>query len=217
MRLPPPPPAESRITALEPDPRRDGSVRVLLDGRSFCAIPIDAVAVAGLVVGEQLTDVAREGLVRAADEEAAFRTALRSLERRGFARRDLTRRLRQKGHPHEAIDAALVRAERLGLLDDAVYARDYVETRAQRGRGPARLRRDLLALGVDGRIVEAALTAAQAEGRDGLAAVRTLAERRARSLRNLPREVRQRRLTGYLARRGVTGEEARSLLRDLVG
>ena len=53
-----------------------------------------------------------------------------------------------------AVEAALERATGLGLLDDAAYARNYVQTRAARGRGPSRLIRDLLAMGVQRSLID---------------------------------------------------------------
>ena len=76
------------------------------------------------------------GLNAAADSEAAFRTALRALERRSFARADLGRRLVRKGHPAAAVDVALGRLLARGLLDDAAFA--WATPSAEhRGRGPA--------------------------------------------------------------------------------
>ncbi len=144
------------VTALEPDPRRPGSVRVLVDGRAFATV--DTAAASGLAPGGALADATAERLARAADAEAAYRTVLRALERRPLARADLGRRLLRRGLAAEAVENALARAERAGLLDDAAFARHYVATRTERGRGPARLARDLLALGVARPIVDAAIT-----------------------------------------------------------
>lgn len=204
------PPGE--VTGLEPDPRREGSVRVLVGGVDFCAIPLDAVAALGLRVGRLLDDPLREALGRAADDEAAFRTALRFLARRPFGRADLARRLRQKGHGERAVGAALTRAERLGLVDDERFAERFVASRSARGRGPARLRRDLLGMGVEPAVVEAALRAAEAAGVHDPARVEQLARARARQLRALPPVTRRRRLLAFLARRGFGGSTARDLV-----
>ncbi len=139
------------VTALEPDPRKPGVVRVHADGRPYCAVPAEALARAGVGLGSPLTPDRLNLLGGLADEEGAYRTLLRALERRPFAKADLGRRLARKGHRPEAVEAALERAAQAGLLDDAAFARGFVETRALRGRGPGRLTRDLQALGVDRR------------------------------------------------------------------
>jgi regulatory protein len=203
------------VTGLAPDARLPGAVRIELDGEPFATVAADVVAGAGLVVGRALDEAARERLGAAADVEAAYRTALRSLERRGFARADLARRLGRKGHPREAVAAALERVVALGLLDDAAFALNYVETRAARGRGPSRLTRDLLAMGIERRLIDRALAAHAADEAAPAAIPLALATRRAAQLGDLPRPVKRRRLLAFLARRGFAGSEAGDIVRRL--
>ena len=125
-----------RITALEPDPRRAGT----RPGRGGRARGSASVAPRGRWrrSGSGSGARARRGTARrasraAADAEAAYRTALRALERRSFARADLGRRLRRKGHaPGRSTRRSSALAER-GLLDDAAFA-------AQLRRDPRRAR-----------------------------------------------------------------------------
>jgi regulatory protein len=205
-----------RITALDPDPRRPDAVRVEIDGVRFGAIPREVATAAGLKIGRELDGSLQEQLSDAADIEAAFRTALRALEVRSFARGDLTRRLQRKGHPRPAVEAALERAAGLGLLDDASFAQSYVETRAARGRGPARLMRDLLSMGVERSMVDHALAAQWPEGSDRAAVPLALAHKRAAQLGSLPRQTKRRRLVAYLARRGFTGREVMEMVDRVV-
>ena len=192
------------ITALEPDPRRPGSVRVLVDGRTFATV--DGAAAAELEPGCPLDVPLAARLAQAADDEAAYRTVLRALERRPHARTDLGRRLLRRGLA--AVEAALSRAERAGLLDDATFARHYVATRADRGRGPARILRDLLAMGVARPHADRALAEQWPAGADRRALPAALAAKRAAQLGDLARPVKRRRLLAFLARRGFTGSEA---------
>jgi regulatory protein len=205
------------LTALEPDPRRPGTLRVEVDGARFGAVPEQLARTAGLAVGQSLDAELRERLVAAADAEGAFRTLLRALERRSFARADLGRRLIRKGHPRPAVDAALDRAFALGLLDDAAFARDYVQTRSARGRGPSRLTRDLLAMGVERAIINRALAAEWPEGSDRTRVPQALAAKRAAQLGDLPRPVKRRRVLAYLARRGFAGRDISELVARVVG
>ena len=202
------------VTAVEPDPRKPGVMRVHVDGRPYCAVPATALGRAEVGPGTRLTPERLNLLGELADEEGAFRTLLRALERRAFARADLGRRLARKGHRPEAVACALERASALGLLDDAGFSRNYVETRAARGRGPARLQRDLLAMGVDRRHIDAALAEQWPADVDRFAMPRALAARRARQLGALPREAKRRRLVAYLARRGSTGPEVQQAIRE---
>ena len=196
------------VTAIEPDPRRAASVRVSTSAGVVYTIPADRIDTLGLAPGTILDQARTASLAAAADEEAALRAGLSALGRRSVARADLLRRLRRRGHPEAAAEIALERLDGMGLLDDLRYARNYVETRAERGRGPLRLKRDLLALGVQGSIIEAALRTRWPSGDVEPDVPRALALRRSRQLGELPRLTKRRRLLAYLARRGYTGRSA---------
>jgi len=204
------------LTALEPDPRRPGTLRVEVDGLRFGAVPAELARAAGLAVGRTVDAELHERLTAAADAEAAFRTLLRALERRSFARADLGRRLIRKGHPRPAVDAAVERAFGLGLLDDAAFALTYVQTRAARGRGPSRLTRDLLAMGVERGLIDRALAAEWPEGSDRSRVPMALAAKRVAQLGDLPRPVKRRRILAYLARRGFSGRDITDLVARVV-
>ena len=206
------------IGALASDPRRPACVRVMVHGRPLLTISREIAAAEGLVAGMVLEEPLYGRLCRAADEEAAYRTGLRLLERRPFAARDLARRLVLKGHSPEATAAALLRATRAGLVNDTRFTLHYVETRAARGRGPLRLRRDLAALGVERGIVDRALTEAFPAGSAGIAeVVEPLARKRLAQLRGVPRAAARRRLQSFLARRGFQGSAVQDLVLRLLG
>ncbi|MBA3319065.1 MAG: RecX family transcriptional regulator [Gemmatimonadales bacterium] len=205
-----------RITALIPESRGQGSVRVEVDGQRFASVSPDAVRAHGLHVGRELDQALRGRLEAEAEVEAAYRTALRSIERRSFARADLGRRLLRKGHARQPVEAALGRAAEQGLLDDAAFAANYVETRSARGRGPLRLARDLMAMGVERSVVDRAVAAHARASEGGSEMPVALATKRAAQLRDLPRPVRRRRVLAYLARRGFSGREVSEMVGKLL-
>jgi regulatory protein len=206
-----------RVTALDTDPRRAGTVRIDLDEQRFASVPAELVLLEGLRVGHVLDAALRARLGSAAEQEAAYRTALRALERRGFARADLARRLLRKGHARSAVEAALEQLAGIGMLDDAVFAEHYVATRSARGRGPVRLTRDLLAMGVERRVIDRALAAHRAETGEAPEVPLALASKRAAQLGALPRAAKRRRLLAYLARRGFSGSEIGAIVKQVVG
>jgi len=204
------------LTGLARDPRRPDYRLVEVDRGRFASLPAEALAGLDLVVGREIGPLVLERLQELADLEAAHRAALRALARRAHARFDLRRRLLQKQHPPAAVDGALDRLAAAGLLNDAQFARDFAAAKARRGRGPARLVRDLQSQGVDRRIAEDAVrTSLAAEGVDPEQAVQALAEKRARQLAGLPAPVRKRRLVAFLVRRGFGGAEVRAVVEGL--
>jgi regulatory protein len=200
------------ITAIEPDPRRPGAVRLFVAGALFCTV--DESAAAGVRPGEPLDSALADALGKAADTEAAYRTVLRALHRRAHARADLARRMVRRGHASDAVEAALRRAEQHGFVDDEAFAAHYVQTRSERGRGPSRLTRDLLALGVPRGVIDRAVANRWPPDADRAAMPVALAARRAAQMGDLPRPVKRRRLLAFLARRGFSGSEAVEAVRQ---
>jgi regulatory protein len=206
------------LTGLAPDPRQPDYRLVEVDRGRFASLPADAVGPLGLTVGVELGPAMLDRLRALADIEAAQRAALRALARRAHAGRDLARRLVRKQHPPAAVDAALERLAVRGLLDDRRFAERYAALRAVRGRGPARLVRDLLAQGVDRRTAEEAVRQAlDEEGIDPGLEARAVAVKRAGQLGDLPVPVRKRRLLAFLVRRGYPGPEVKDLVEELCG
>lgn len=126
---------------------------------------------------------------------------LRLLTGSARTRKQLADALRRKEIPDEIAEQVLDRLAEVGLIDDAAYARSWVEQR-QRSRGLARraLAGELRAKGVDSALVAEAV--AEVDPDDEEAAARRLVKRKLASTRGLDRQVRLRRLAGMLARRG---------------
>jgi regulatory protein len=205
-----------RITALVPEPQGAGSIRIEVDGARFGSLPPEVVREQRLRVGSELDETRLGHLAGLAEVEATYRTALRAVERRSFARADLGRRLRRKGHAPDAIERALGRLAEHGFLDDAAFAAGYVETRAARGRGPLRLARDLAAMGVERSVIDRAIVAHAGSADTAGDVPRALAAKRAAQLGDLPRQVRRRRVLAYLARRGFSGREVTEMVGKLL-
>jgi len=211
-----PPAAPLRISAIEPDPARPWALRLSANGRLYCTVSREVVEAERLVIGAELDSPAQARLGRAADVEAAYHAAVRALGQRARSRADLARRLSRKGHPKDAVEAALQRVEAGGMLNDQAFAEHYTQSRAARGRGPGRIRRDLLALGVQDADIDNAIGAQWPADTDPLVQARALAEKRAPQLAGLARPVGERRLLAYLARRGFRGRGILDLVREVL-
>lgn len=206
----------ARVSRIAVDERRPGVVRIFVDDEPYLTVPAELVTRLGLAVGSLLTEERQAVLGREADAVAAYRTALRCLERRSFASRDLCRRLVQKGHPTEAAEQAIARATEAGLLDDEAHARHFIETRFARGRGPARLRMELSLAGIPKSLTDRLL--AEVVSDDAVEErILSLAQKRASQLKHIPRPDRVRRVTAFLARRGYRGMTVLETVREVVG
>jgi SOS response regulatory protein OraA/RecX len=72
-------------------------------------------------------------------------------------------------------------------------------------------------MGVERRIIDRALAAHQADVGESPEVPLALASKRAAQLGNIPRAAKRRRLLAYLARRGFTGSEVGTIVRQVVG
>ena len=205
-----------RVAAVAPDPRRPGAVRVQQEGGGVWTVAAEDAATLRLIPGTAVDPSLVEAIERAADAEAAVRTGLRALARRPFAQADLARRLVRTGHPAPAVSVALERLVERGLLDDAAFARSFAETRTARGRGPARIRRDLLSMGVPEPVVRGAVEQSWSSDDDVADRALALARSRAPRLAGLPRQTQRRRLLAFLTRRGFTGVAAGRAISQVV-
>jgi regulatory protein len=102
---------------------------------------------------------------RAAIEDPAevLTAAARFLEARPRSTDEVRHRLREAGYRADLVEAALLRLTELGFLDDAGFARTWVESRDRaRPRGVRALRDELRRMGVAAADIEGALAAREA-------------------------------------------------------
>jgi regulatory protein len=149
-----------------------------------------------------------------ADPEQVARTILlRRLEAAPRTRAQLASTLQERGVPDDVAARVLDRFEDVGLIDDRTFARMWVQSRqVSRGLAPRALRAELRRRGVADELVDEALSDVDLEAQ--LVAARAIAERKARSLRGLPRQTQVRRLSGALARKGYGPGLASQVVRE---
>jgi regulatory protein len=99
-----------------------------------------------------------------------------------------------------------------GYVDDAAFARDWVEARS-RHYGPLRLRAELRAKGVAGTLIDAALAAASERQ---LEVARALARQRWSTLRRAEPRRAASRLADHLRRRGYSSALVARVVREML-
>jgi regulatory protein len=150
------------------------------------------------------------------DPEAVARLiCLRQLTAAPRTRAQLAETLRRRGVPEEAADAVLGRFTEVGLIDDAMFASAWVESRHHgRGLGRRALAAELNQRGVDRDDIQAAVAKLSPETE--LSTARALVERRLSGTAGLPAQVRLRRLVGMLARKGYPAGLAYRVVREVL-
>ena len=154
------------------------------------------------------------------DPETVLAAALRFLEARQRSTAEVRRRLMGAGYREELVGGAIARLTELGMLDDEVFARAWVESRDRaRPRGERALRSELAQKGIERQTADDVIAErAASEPEADAEAARRLLARHARSLERVG-DARARRQRAYalLARHGFGPDVAAAVARSEVG
>jgi regulatory protein len=146
-------------------------------------------------------------------ESVARIICLRMLTAAPRTQAELAKALRRRGVPDDAARAVLERFADVKLIDDAMFARAWVESRHHsRGLASRALSAELRKRGVAQEDIASALDELDPE--QELATARELVERRLPGTRGQPGPARMRRLTGLLARKGYPAGLAYRVVRE---
>lgn len=207
----------TEITALEPQ-KRKGRLNVFVDGQFIMGIGESVAADLSLRVGREITPEKLREIAGAEEVHKATEAALVLLEVRARAKREIEMRLSQKGYEESIISRVIEKLIRLGLLDDAQFAAQWVEAKTRVGGsrpvGRRRLSSELYAKGVaKDQIAEAV---AAVTGADELVLARAAAAKKVRSVPTDPEalQAERRRLMGFLQRRGFGWETVKLVTRE---
>ncbi|WP_235833603.1 regulatory protein RecX [Aeromicrobium chenweiae] len=132
------------------------------------------------------------------------------------SRADLEQALAKKQVPAEVARAILDKFEDAGLVDDAEFARSWVQSR-QRSKGLSSrvLAMELRRKGVDEEIAREALGELDPEAE--VEAAHRLVQAKLRTMSSLDETTKVRRLTGLLARKGYSPQVAFDVVRQELG
>jgi len=146
------------------------------------------------------------------DESFARAILLRRLEDQPRSRAELAESLAKKNVPAEIAAPLLDRFEEVGLINDADFARQWVQSRQRtRGLAPRVLALELRRKGVDDEIISEVL--GELDPADARTAAHRLVQKKLGSMASLDDTTRIRRLTSMLARKGYSPQLAFDVVR----
>ena len=196
-----------KIDRLERSRHVSGRVLVFLEDGSLVKVTEQELLDFGLRVGDELDGDTLERLRDAASGSDAKARAAALIGRRAMSRRDLERKLTEKGATQAEARYAAEWLEAIGALNDQDFAAMLARSCAQRFYGPARFREELRRHGVDRALWEEAeaLLPPEEELIEGYLRAK---------VRTPPTDDRERkRLSDSLARRGFSWPAVRTVLR----
>jgi len=199
-----------RIERLERSKHQQERILVFLEGeKDPLRVTEDELLHFGLYQGLDIgADTVVELQKCAARSETRVRAA-NMISARPLSKKELGRRLRQKGASDADADAAADWLEEIGAVDDLAYAKLLVRHYSGRGYGEARLRDELYRRGVPRELWDEALDSAPPPGE----IIAHLASAKGGSA--LADEAQRRRFTNMLLRRGFSWGDVKDALASL--
>jgi regulatory protein len=205
------------ITAVTPSARRNERYEIFVDGVLFVTVGATIIGDRKLWVHSELDEETMATLQKEELVLATIDRAMNMLSFRSRATKELAQKLKQKGEAPEQITEALARLTKAGFLDDANYARQFTRSKiSSSGFGSRRVSFELSMRGVARDVASAAI--AEVKEHDQVIEGEVLEKVAVKKLRSLARyepEVQKRRLYGFLARRGFSGEDIGKAMKKL--
>ena len=198
-----------RVERIEASKHKKGRILVFLEDGACLKITEQELLDFGLRSGDKLDEEALGRLKEAAGVSNTRAAAADLIGKRAMSRRDLERKLREKGASEAEARYAAEWLEAIGALNDAEYAAALVRHYSRLGYGPARVREKLYEKGVPRELWEDALEELPEEG--GQVDAFLQSKLRGRT----PDEKEKRRLTNALLRRGFPWGEVKAAWRRL--
>lgn len=195
------------VTALTLQKRDKERINVFLDGAYAFSLSLSAAL--GLKRGQHLSPAEIERLQGEDEAQRAYLYALRLLAYRPRSEAEMEQRLRQKDYTASSIAAALERLRAKSHLDDAAFARYWLDQRERlRPRGARALGYELRQKGVDRETIDQVLTDVDEDALAWNAVAGKLAR-----WRDLDPQALRKKMMSFLSRRGFAYDTARRVCR----
>lgn len=193
-----------KIDRIEASKHKRGRVLVFLADGSLLKVTEQELLTFGLRAGDELDAETLERLKKAAGVSSVKTTAAELIGRRAMSRRDLEKKLQEKGATEAEARYAGEWLEAIGAIDDAAYAAALVRHCGDRGYGPRRAKEKLREKGVPQDLWDEAL--------DELPPDREQIDHflQGKLRGRTPEDKEKKRLTDALLRRGFSWGEVKS-------
>ena len=192
-----------------------GRFRVTVNEAEDVLVPFTLFRERPLQEGQPLDLEEYDNWLMVRQYRAALDRAVGYLAARARSRREIEQKLLQVGYRPCTVEMVLYKLERERLLDDADFARQWVESRVHHNLGRSRIAQELRRKGISADDAEEALSSIGAE--DQLAGAVALAEKAAARIKP-GEDVRkaQNRIAAMLARRGYGWDIAKEALEQVM-
>lgn len=142
--------------------KRQSRYDIYVDDAYVMTLSDEAILTHRLKVGKQVSTVDLAETLVEAERQEALSAVLSMLSSRALTTKEARGKLKDKGYSPDAIAYAIQRATEYGYLNDAQYAKDYIEYATQ-GKSKRRIQYELSLKGIDNSIVAPLLAGSSEE------------------------------------------------------
>ncbi len=142
----------------------------------------------------------------------AKKTAYNLLSVRSRSEKELIKRLTQKSFSQKVIRKIVHELKKTDLLNDAKFSEDWIQSKLKKGFGPKRITLELREKGVSYSVIIKELKKSLKNYSES-SIIQELIRKRIQQYRKLEKTVMQRRLYGYLLRRGFSSDVITSIIK----
>jgi regulatory protein len=195
-----------KITAIKAQVKREGRYSIFVDDKYAFSLSAEGLLDAHLVTGQELSQVDVTDYKRLSQEDKAYNLALAYVARRMRSEGELHEYFRRKQYAPELAEQLLIKLRRLRFVDDAEFARRWVENRRRlKATSTKKLRLELRQKKVNSEVIQTVLAEDETDERQLL---RDLVEKK----RKISRYQDDQKLMMYLARQGFTYDDIKAAL-----
>ena len=195
-----------KITAIKAQVKREGRYSIFVDDKYAFSLSAEGLLDAHLVTGQELSQVDVTDYKRLSQEDKAYNLALAYVARRMRSEGELHDYFRRKQYAPELAEQLLAKLRRLRFVDDAEFARRWVENRRRlKATSTKKLRLELRQKKVNSEVIQTVLAEDETDERQLL---RDLVEKK----RRISRYQDDQKLMMYLARQGFTYDDIKAAL-----
>jgi regulatory protein len=197
------------VTKLEPQKKNPQRLNVYLNGEF--AFGVSRAAVPWLEEGNELSQQKINALQTEDQVEQAFQRALHYLSFRIRSEQEIRLNLQKHQLPENIIDPVLNRLRERSLVDDRDFAQQWIDNRNRfHPRGKRALSSELYRKGIPNQIIEETLN-----DLDETELAYKFARKKVDKLKTLDKSNFQKKMYGYLSRRGFDYGLSKEVVRDL--
>lgn len=196
-------PGTGTITAISTQQKFQNRVNIYIDESFAFGLHMDIVVAESLSKGVELSEDRIQSLLEEDSYLKAREKALYFIGYRSRSIEEVRARLSRESYGSRAIERVIERLLELNMLDDRIFAREFVKGQlGNKGYGPMRIRQSLKNKGIADTIIETELNTAFKETDPEKLAAKSASKIFLRLSRFSDSNVRKRKLSDYLSRRG---------------